>query len=183
MALPGCIALYALLPFSDSCGDAGNWLTIAFSTLAFILVVLIYTGISLWRSQKPGKNFDGIPLFLFLAFGLVVFLHFSSKSSKFWTSELGTVKTHGSYLSFELTFYANGSFRMAEIAEHFRCAYYGDYTVANDTISLDRPDIAYLSENNFSQKYQIQDSILVPILDSFPVLSFHKGSLSQLIAE
>lgn len=183
MAFPACITLWEFLPLWDSCEMSPGLLTSFLSALLFILIVSIYTGISLWRSQKRGKGFDGIPLLLLLAFSLVTLMHFGSKSSKFWTSEIATLKKNHHFLSWELVFYGNESFKLERITEHSRCAYYGDYTVANDTIFLDRPDIAYLSENNFCQKYQVQDSILVPMLDSFPVLSFHKGSLSQLIAE
>lgn len=183
IVLPGSIALYRTLPLEDTCNSPMSILFTLFFYFAFAGITLTFISIDLVNMRKAGKFFDFISLALFLAFGSIVFLHFLAKGSKFWTTEIASTKTHGGYSSWQLSFYANGSFRMQEITEHSRCSYYSDFNISNDTLSLERADMEQLSNRNFCQKYLLLESSLIPLRDSFPTLGFQKGNLSQLVAE
>ncbi|CAM1340423.1 hypothetical protein [Tenacibaculum aestuarii] len=170
----GIAMIYQFIPIGDYCRGLLNGLNLLFFGGLLILTFLIITIRSLLKLFKQKKQFDFIPFFLIIFFGVCTYLIIGLENEKFWTKRIlvGIIEVYGTPKSGTLTLYKNGSFGATYHKADYSCTFQGNYEIKNDTLLLKRKNLNELTEKTFTTEYIIdrKNNILKPKNKDFKIV-------------
>lgn len=170
LIVPAGLSAYVIAPFGDRCSGLAHIIGWFMLVGVFFAVLLIETGVDLYRFIKLKKRYDFVPLIIAGATAFLTIAMFKLETWKPWTSEVfkGEVEV-GDLRSAGLTLYANGTFNAYSAFVDYSCNYEGRYELTGDTLMLLREDLPDLTNRVFTTQYllQLPDSSFSPVSGGF----------------
>ncbi|HRH38329.1 MAG TPA: hypothetical protein PK760_08295 [Flavobacteriales bacterium] len=154
LVIPAAFSIYLIAPFGDRCSGLVEMMEWFILAGVFLILMVIVTGIDLYRFYKLKRRYDVIPPAIALLAGAVTVFFLKLEGRKPWTNEVfrGQVEV-GDLRSAGITLYANGTFDANTAYVEFSCNYRGTYTMNGDTLLLLREELPRLTDSVFTTRY------------------------------
>ena len=151
------------LHFSDFCEGMSEGLLFSLTCIIFIFTYLIIQLRDLYFFFKNKTKFDFVPLSIFVISILIITLSSYANDNKYWKK----IKYEGKIDNIDknswIILFENKSFEVTKSNVEQRCTYTGNYHFENSILILEDINIEHKTDGNFTQKYELLDTILKPL--------------------
>lgn len=150
--------------FGDYCSGMPDGILWFFLCIVFVVAFLIFLGIDIYK-----KKFDYKILIIFM---VTIFSNYNINSFSDYITN-GKLKMKGvyeeGYHSNEILFFKDGTFKMKMTEIEWSCYYYGNYSIKNNLLMLEKANLIVDSDNTLTNKYLIdlKAKKLIPVDSTF----------------